>query len=52
MDSDVVSYQDENWYGSGSSWLKVNTLNSEQEPENLWSGDSLGHQVPGQLGGK
>ena len=23
-DSDVVSYQDANWYGSGSSWLKVN----------------------------
>merc|ERR1712088_131013 len=22
-DSDVVSYQDKNWYGSGSSWLKV-----------------------------
>jgi len=22
-DSDVVSYQDANWYGSGSSWLKV-----------------------------
>jgi len=22
-DSDVVSYQDVNWYGSGSSWLKV-----------------------------
>ena len=22
-DSDVVSYQDDTWYGSGSSWLKV-----------------------------
>ena len=45
-DSDVVSYQDENWYGSGSSWLKVNT---EDEPpnENRYSGDTLGHQVPG-----
>ena len=30
-DSDVVSYQDENWYGSGSSWLKVK-VNSLQEP--------------------
>ena len=50
-DSDVASYQDANWYGSGSSWLKV-TRNRcfEQDWKKIWQTDYFFRSHPGELG--